>query len=134
MRTYDTKLLADAVEDLIHGQLYFDVVEWVSSPKNIAVVNSIGDMAIFEHSGNGLVNAHYYFKSRGRQAIQVARNFLNEIFNDPYEVQVVRGFTPLTNLGARWVSRQIGCTSHGVLEIDHKFYELFIITKKEFLK
>lgn len=134
MRTYDAKLLADAIEDLVKGELYFDVIEWMGNPLNVAVVNDSGDLAIFEHASNGLVNSHYYFKSRGKQAILAAKDFLHEIFNEPYNIQVARGFTPLTNLGARWISRQIGATSHGVLEIDHKFYELFIITKKEFLK
>ena len=79
-----------------------------------------------------IYSGHYYFKSRGRQAITAGKGFLDELFNTCYNIDVVMGMVPIGHKAARWMSRQLGFTSHGVEELRDKHYELFILTKKEF--
>lgn len=108
--------------------------EWLADPANIALENDSGDIALFEYGlpGREIYSGHYFFKSRGRKAIQVAREFLDELFNSCYNINVLMGLVPLKHKAARWITRQVGFTSHGIEEIHGKEYELFIITKKEF--
>lgn len=131
MRTYDTQLVQEAIENLHDGA---DVTadEWLSDPKNIALTNDKGDLALFEIGFRDVYTGHYYFSSRGRQAIKVAREFLDEVFNTCYNIDVILGLTPITNLPARWLSRQVGFKSHGVVEGPKRHYEMFIMTKREF--
>lgn len=132
-RVFNQELLKKAIDDLTKGQVTLDIENWLENPHNIILINAKEDVAIFEDMGNGLVNGHYYFKSRGKQAIEAGQNFLDEIFNECYNIQVIRGFVKITTLGARWISRRLGFTSHGVVKVGNNSYELFILTKKEFL-
>jgi hypothetical protein len=130
-RTYDVNLVTEAVTFLLkHNEV--DVEAWLSNPDNIALVNDDGDMALFERGVKHIYTGHYYFKSRGRKAITVGKDFLDNLFNTCYNISILTGLVPLTHLSARWMTRQLGFTSHGVIHIDNKHYEMFIITKKEF--
>lgn len=133
MRIYDAHLIAQAVEFFRKTEEDFDPVLWISDHQNVALQNDMGDMSLFERELPGVVTGHYYFKSRGKEAIKVSRAFLDEIFNPCYNVEVIRGLVPLTHLGARWMSRQIGFKSHGVVKISDKPFELFILSKKEYV-
>lgn len=107
--------------------------EWVDNPKHIVLENDDGDLALFEPGIKHVYSGHYYFKSRGRKAIEAGKSFLDEFFNTCYNIDVLTGLVPIKHLGARWLSRQLGFSSHGVVDyIDNKHYELFILTKKEF--
>jgi len=44
----------------------------------------------------------------------------------------MRGYTPVDNRAARWINRQLGYTSYGVLSQLNPPCELFIVTKQEF--
>jgi len=128
-RTHDASVAGEALRSFSPD---VDVSEWMSDPNNIVLTNSNGDLAIFEIGFKNVYTGHYYFKSRGRQAITAAREFLDEIFNKCYNIHVVLGMTPIGNKPARWISRQVGFKSYGTEELNGKEYEVFIITKKEF--
>jgi len=133
MRTYDLALISEAIGFFLKDDNFkVDPVEWIKDPENIALVNDRGDLAVFEKGIKHVYSGHYYFKSRGRSALIAAREFLDEIFNTCYNIPVIIGLTPLNYLGARWLSRQVGFTSHGVIHFNDKHYELFILTKEEF--
>ena len=129
MRTYDLQLIEPAVKSFLGDGHDVDLVKWVQEPDNIVLVNDSGDVALFEKRGTW--QGHYYFKSRGRQAVTAGLNFLDEIFNPCYNISVLTGLTPLTNLGARWLSRKIGFKSQGILSIDNQSFEFFMITNKD---
>ena len=132
-RCYDTKLVTEAVNFLLkHDEV--DVEQWLANPDNIVLVNDQGDMALFEKGVKHIYTGHYYFKSKGRKAIEAGKNFLDNLFNTCYNINILTGLVPLTHLSARWMTRQLGFTSHGVVHIDNKHYEMFIISKKEFNK
>ncbi len=130
-RTYDANLIAPAIKFFLGTEDKIDPIEWISKPTNIALVNDNGDVSLFELDVNNVYNGHYYFQSRGKKALLAAREFLDTAFNSCYNIPLIMGLTDLTHLGARWLSRQIGFKSYGVVKAD-KPYEMFILTKKEF--
>lgn len=133
MRTYDADIVSKAVAFFRKTEADFDPVEWISNHANIALRNDTGDMAVFEHETPGVVTGHYWFESRGRKAIDAGKSFLDELFNPEYNVQLVRGLTPITNLGARWMSRRLGFTSHGVVNTTIGPHEIFIMHRTEYI-
>lgn len=133
MRTYDLDLIKPAYmflcQDVKNPVLFED---WMSNQQNIVLTNIHGDIALFEIGFKNIYTGHYYFKSRGKQAIQAARDFLDELFNTCYNISVLLGLTPIDKKHASWLSRQVGFKSYGFEELNGKQYEIFIITKKEF--
>lgn len=128
-RTWDVALVAPAVEFFLGPGHDVDVQEWINKQDTIVLVNDDGDLALFEKHGTW--QGHYYFQSRGKKAVVAAKNFLDEVFNPCYNISVLTGLTPLTNLGARWLSRKIGFTSQGVITIDNQPFEFFILINKD---
>lgn len=131
MRSFDANIVTIAVESLTKQKIYFDPIGWISDHRNIALTNQYDDLALFEYERPKLVIGHYFFNSKGRQAITAAKDFLDELFNTCYNINVIKGLTPLTNLGARWMSRKIGFKSYGVVNSTTDYHELFILTKEE---
>lgn len=131
-RIYNTKLIGETIHTLL-GHDDVDYEEWVSDPQNIALINDQGDISIFEIGVKGIYSGHYCFKSKGREAIKSARGFLDTLFNTCYNIDVLMGLTPVDNRPARWISRQIGFKSMGIVEgPEDKSYEMFVLTKREF--
>lgn len=130
-RTYDVQLVEPALR---HMGLTADFVDWLANPANIALVNDQGDIALFEYGlpNHKVYSGHYYFKSRGRLAIQAAKSFIDELFNSCYNIDVVLGLAPIHHKAARWLSRQVGFKSYGFDELNGKEYEIFILTKRDF--
>lgn len=134
MRIWDAVKIDAAINTLLKDNEQVDAIDWLSDPVNIALENEQGDIALFEYGlpHKKIYSGHYIFKSRGKAAIQAARDFLDEIFNSCYNISIVMGLTPVEYRAAKWLTRRIGFTSYGIEEIRGKQYELFILTKKEF--
>jgi hypothetical protein len=131
-RSYDPTLIAPAIEFYLKSTSLVDPGEWIKDPSNIVLVNNDGDIALFEKGIRDVYSGHYYFKSKGRKAIDNGKAFLDELFNTCYNVDILMGLCPITNLPARWMSRRLGFASQGAITYNDKHYELFVITKKEF--
>lgn len=131
MRIYDPEIIKTALL-FLNSDTKDEHDAWVNDPSNIVLMDDIGNMALFEIGFKDIYTGHYYFKSRGREAINAAKGFLDEIFNTCYNIDVILGLTPEDNKAARWFSRQVGFKSHGLVEGPKRHYEMFIITKKEF--
>lgn len=131
MRTFDVEVVTKAAE--LYGKeiLGFHPEEWLANEENIALTNEYGDCFLFERELPGVVTGHYFFFSRGRGAVNAAKDMLEELFTGPYDVKVVRGLSPLERLGARWLNRQLGATSYGVVNTIIGPCELVILTKQE---
>lgn len=132
MRTYDVNLVAPAIEFFLKSKTKVDPEVWLKNPDNIVLINDEGDLALFEKGIKDVYSGHYYFNSRGRKAIDNGKAFLDELFNTCYNIDILMGLTPLTNLPARWMSRRLGFASQGAITYNDKAYEMFIITKKDF--
>jgi RimJ/RimL family protein N-acetyltransferase len=79
----------------------------------------------------GVYNGHWFFKVRGRKALDLAKRILDVMYTD-YGLQCLVGHTPVNNKAARWAARQIGMKSYGILTFSNGDHELFCMTKDEF--
>lgn len=129
---YDPIKITEVIDSLLDDGEHLTAEEWLNDPTNIALENDRGDIALFEIGLKKIYSGHYYFKSRGRRAINAAKEFLDCIFNTCYNIEVIIGLTPITNLPARWLSRQVGFKSQGLVQGPKRYYEMFIMTKREF--
>jgi len=134
LRIWDKVKVQAAFDGLLKEQGKVDAAEWLANPANIVLENDRGDLALFEYGfpTQKIYSGHYFFKSRGREAITAGRDFLDELFNSCYNISILMGLVPKDHRAARWITRQLGFTSYGKEEIAGKEYELFILTKKEF--
>lgn len=132
MRTFDPDVICQAVAPYLHELHGFIVDDFVKDEDNYAFTNENLDVSLFQMQRPGVYCGHYFFHSRGRAAVNVARLFLDEAFASGV-VQVVEGLTPLHKLGALWVNKQLGLKSYGVTDTSAGLCEIVIVTKKEWL-
>lgn len=135
MRTIDIELIKDAISeysDEIKGLILED---WVLNPQNVALTNG-QDVALFERQYRlpNTAAGHYFFKARGRSAITVGRAFLAEIFNGPYDVEIIVGLTPVEHKAALWMNKRLGFKEHGDVDTDAGLHRFVILTKQEWLQ
>lgn len=106
--------------------------QWLENEENI-LYEKDGSVALFTKEYPGVYSGHWFFKARGRAALSLANEFLTRLFTET-NAQAIRGLTPQEKPAAKWAARQVGFTSYGNIQINNKDYELFCMTKKEFLK
>lgn len=110
----------------------FDLQLWLTNDKNLAFTDDRDNIGLLEYDRPGIYNSHMFFNSRGKETLDRATEMIKYAF-DNYPVEVMRGYTPLTNKAARWVDRQLGYTSYGEIDmVGTPRCELFILTRKEF--
>lgn len=134
MRTWDAIKIGAAIKHFLQTEEQVDPIEWLSDPSNIVFENEVGDLAIFEYGlpTRKVYSGHYFFKSRGRQAIESGKQFIDELFNSCYNIGILMGMVPVERRDVKWMTRQLGFKSYGLELARGKQYELFILTKKEF--
>lgn len=129
-RSFDPEVMKEAAGE--YNGPSFPYQKWVDNTKNVMLVD--GDdvgLATFEYKG--VYTVHWFYVSRGRAAIKMAREMLNLMFQD-YGAEAIRGLTPTKIKSARWLARQVGCTSYGFETFPSGENEIFIMTKQEFEK
>lgn len=114
MRTHDVNKIKKAVSQYSKEVEGFVPEEWVNNDLNIALINSSDDIALFEHQYKlkNTVCGHYFFFSRGKDAVKAAQEFLKEAFTNTY-IETIIGLTPLDHKGALWLNRKLGFQEHG---------------------
>lgn len=131
MRTFDPEIVRQATAQYAENIEGFNPEEWLETEENVALTNDKGDVALFQRELPGVVCGHYFFHSRGKEAVKVAKKFLEEAFTGPYNIHLIRGLTPLQHLGARWMNRQLKFKSYGVVQAVYGPCELVILTRQE---
>ena len=127
MRTYNTSYIRDIIEFLpITG---FEPLTFILDHDNIVLTNG-KDYAVFEFTTFGTYTGHYFFKSRGRAAIEVGKQFLNELFNE-HGACLVIGFTPCEYKAAKWMNRQLGFKPGSLVETPEGTCQLYTLTKEQ---
>lgn len=118
LRTYDIVKVKQATSQYAEEIEGFDPEEWLANEMNIALINKNDDIALFEHQVNltNTVCGHYFFFSRGKEAVKAAKDFLKEIFSDDYYVETITGLTPVEHKGALWMNRKLGFKDHGQVD------------------
>jgi hypothetical protein len=132
-RTVSSEEVTEAVGDYLRQTSGLYPEEWVKDEDNWALVKD-KDMAMFEKERDGVYSGHYFFQSRGREAIASATSLLRYFLSENKDARTVTGLTPLENLGARWMSRRIGFESHGLIKTRLGPCELFILNRPEGIK
>lgn len=132
-RTRNVLSVQKAVAQYADRIVGFDPVVWLSDPSNIALTNRQGDIALFEDQSKmpGAVCGHYFFFSRGRDAIKTSKEMLKEIFKHGYGVDRIIGLTPVDNLGALWMNKRLGFKEYGEIGTEAGLCKFVILTKNE---
>lgn len=133
MRTFDLDKVLAATSQYAEEIEGFNPKEWISNGKNIALVNDNSDIALFEHQValTDTVCGHYFFFSRGKEAVKAAEEFLKEIFSGKYYVKTITGLTPETHKGALWMNRRLGFKDHGQVSTVIGPCRFVILTKEQ---
>lgn len=131
MRTRDVELVLRGTNQYSEDIKNFRPKEWLEDLRNIALTNKNEDVALFEYMKEGVVIGHYFFHSRGRKAIEAAKEFLREIFSDEYNVKMIIGLTPLLNKKAKWMNRHLGFKYHGIVKTEVEPCEIVIMIKED---
>ena len=129
-RTFDHDAVEHAMKSYVDKIVGFHPHVWLTDESNVALTDG-RNYSLFERELPHVVTGHYFFLDRGKEAISIAKEMLREAFNGDYNIDIIRGLTPLENLGARWMSKHIGFTSYGVVQTMLGPCELVILTKKE---
>ena len=135
MRTYSLNKVLAATSQYEGGEFEgFNPEEWLQHPKNIALTNGNDDIALFEHQAEmaeGTVCGHYFFHSRGKQAVEAAKTFLEEIFSEEYDVENIMGLTPIEHKGALWMNKRLGFKEHGTVDTVEGPCMFVLLTKQQ---
>lgn len=131
-RTYSVEDVEEAIEPYKEDLAGEPVREWLHGSLNIALRNTKGDVSLFEYRQPGVFTGHYFFKSRGKEAIESAEDMLHEIFSEVYDCNCIVGMTPLDKKGAVWMSRHLGFKNMGDADIGGRTHRVFVMTKKDF--
>jgi hypothetical protein len=129
--TKDFKTIDDAIDKYRGMAGDGDLQEWIDTEGNMAFVDDLGNVGILHREEPHIYDSHIFFKSRGREAITKAVEMMKYGFENT-DCLVMRGYTPLYNKAARWINRQLGYKSYGVISQLNPPCELFIVTKQEF--
>lgn len=122
-RSFDGQLL-----ELV--PLEFDKEEWIEDKRNILLAEG-NDLVLFHYEKPGVYQGHYFFQSRGKEAVRLSKEALRIAF-DVLQFKIIFGLVPEDNKGSYWISRHIGFKDTKKVETDHGQCTLFIMTKEEF--
>jgi hypothetical protein len=135
MRTYSVDLVSKAVAQ--YGEVTgFEPVSWLSDLNNVALTNENNDIALFQREGLNPISGygHYFFWSRGKEALKAAKEFLKEFFTGPYNIEIIMGLTPVTHKGALWMNSQLGFKKLGIVPSHVGDLQVVRLTKEEWSK
>lgn len=125
MRTTDVSVVDGAIDQVRHQLKGEPVGEWLACPLNIALSNDGGDVALFEYRQPGVYTGHYFFHSRGKEAVSAAKGFLTEVA--PLGIRIIIGMIPKKHKGSCWLTRHLGFTIVGEEVIDNEPHMIAVL-------
>lgn len=125
--------ISEVITSVIHaaGNLDVDGGQWLSTPGNIAIVLPNQDIALFddnEDDGN-VYQGHLVFKSRGKDAIESAKECFRRMFCD-HGAEVIYGLISPDRRDVKLLLRWAGAKSRGERYTVHGLVELFVLSKE----
>ena len=130
-RAYDVEDLMETMEPYLHELEGFYPKEWLNNKENVCLTDGNGNFTLYERQLAPVVIGHYFLKARGREALNLCKRFLEEIFTGPYNVSIIHGVTPHDKRGALWMNKQLGFKSQGPINTIVGPCELVMLTKEE---
>ena len=102
----------------------FNVEEWLADEANYAVIEG-DNIAFAEYKSPGVYWVHFCFHSaRGREAIELTKNMFKSLCLT-FPVNTAVGFIEVNNKKARWLIRQVGFKSLGMINTENGLCEMF---------
>lgn len=109
----------------------FDSEEWLSCETNFAIKEG-DNIGFAEHKGSGSYWVHFcYHTERGRSAIELTKQMLVYLHSLTGFTSVV-GLIDEGNRKARWLIRQVGLNSLGMVETKNGLCEMFYSTGHQY--
>lgn len=106
---------------------------WLASPGNIPVTFDNGDVALFDYEGDRTYQVHFLFKSRGREAIDHAREAFRTMFVD-HGTELIFGLVPDFRRDVKLLARWIGGKFAGKRDTSEGVCELFVLSNIMYFK
>ena len=128
-RHYDVASLMETMGPYEDELVGFHPDQWLSDDANVCLTDGNGNFTLFQRFSDNVVMGHYFLKARGREAINLCNEFLEEIFTGPYNVEIIQGITPHNKLGALWMNKKLGFQSSGTVDTEIGPHELVILSK-----
>lgn len=128
-RTTDPDIISEAVSMYDDEVVGFDPEGWIKDDRHIALTDGQGNVNLLEYIKDGVYTGHVFYTTRGKDALDLLSKTIEQVFKE-YPVRVIVGLTPEKKRGARWISRRVGFTSHGLIDTIIGPCELFIMTKE----
>lgn len=129
-RTYSVATVTEAVKT--YGEINdLNPREWLMNEANVAVVTKSGDLALFERAGlaSHVVAGHFFFKSRGKEAIASAKEILKEAFKTGPGITMIVGLVPKDKKHVSAITRRLGFSYNGDVGPDSSLCEYFTLSK-----
>lgn len=102
--------------------------DWVAHPGNIAITFDNGDIVLFDDELEGTYQVHFLFQSRGRKAIEHARESFRRMFVD-HKANLIFGLVPDFRRDVKMMARWTGGRSAGMRQTVDGPCELFVLSK-----
>jgi hypothetical protein len=127
-RIFDPKIIFEKTDGWNYGG--FDPTEWVFNPYNVALLTDDKDLNMFQWFKPGVYFGHYFYDSRGKDAVRTALNTRDYFFTH-YPVTSIVGFTPVSQKGAMWLTKRIGFSQYGEIDSDKGPEVVSVLTRDE---
>lgn len=102
--------------------------DWLARSGNIPVTFDNGDVALFDDEGDGVYQVHFLFVSRGRKAIEHARESFKVMFTE-HGANLIFGLVPSFRRDVALLARWVGGNSVGMRSTSEGPCELFVLSK-----
>lgn len=134
-RTIDKPAVMNAVGLYSKALENFNPDDWLSNLDNIALKDDKGNVTLFEDMDGvpGSVMGHYFYFSRGTEAVKASKRFLRKLFSEDYKVDTVFGLTPKNHKGALWLNKQLGFTELGSVDFNDELFVFVRLTKQDWI-
>ena len=106
---------------------------WLASEGNISITFDNGDVALFENEGEHTYQVHFLFESRGRKAIENARQSFKTMFVQ-HQAELIFGLVPDHRRDVKLLSRWIGGKFAGKRSTPQGVCELYVLSNTMYFK
>lgn len=107
--------------------------DWLASKGNIPIELSNGDIALFDDEGDGVYEGHYFFTSRGKEAVASARDILRLMFTQ-HDARVIFGMVPAGRREVGFITRRIGFKFIGPRHTPEGWCDLFVLPRTRYFR
>lgn len=127
------KIIAEAIDTApLNRGLKGD--DWLAFEGNVSVMTDDGDITLFDNEGEGVYGIHVLYQSRGRKAIERAKEAIATMFRE-HGASLIIGMVPDFRADVKWLARQAGmrCAGYRYASegpgLGQTKFELFVLSK-----